>query len=89
MANQMKGAERRQEAALAQRDFGYNEHIPFMPNTYAGPDPSSAFSTALASGLMGAAANTMGFAGEIHGTMGAEGIPTAKQYWGGLFGGNK
>jgi len=61
VANQLIGTVRRQDQALAQRDFGYNEHVPFLPSDYQGPDPSSAFQASLVSGLIGGAANTMGY----------------------------
>jgi len=60
-SNQLLGAERRQDQALASRDFGYNASIPFMPGTYGGPDPSNAFNTALMSGVVSGAANYMAY----------------------------
>ena len=60
-SNQLIGAKRRQDQALAGRDFGYNASIPFLPGTYGGPSASSAFSHSLVTGLIGGAANTMGY----------------------------
>lgn len=50
--NVMLGAERQQSQRLAQRNFNYNSHIPFMGGTYTGPDPSSVFQASMASGLI-------------------------------------
>ncbi len=60
--NQLETIERKQGAALASRDFGFNEQIPFMPGTYGGVSPSSAFNMSLASGLVGTAGAVAGAA---------------------------
>ncbi len=60
-SNQLIGAERRQDQALAGRDFGYNASIPFMPGSYGGPSAGDAFSQSLQAGLVGGAANTLGY----------------------------
>ena len=49
--NALRGSERQQEAALNQRDFNYNEHIPFMPGHDGTPSGGEAFSGALLSGI--------------------------------------
>ena len=49
--NAMLGAQRQQDAALAQRNFGYNAHIPFMGGKYTGTDPSTIFTQSLVAGL--------------------------------------
>ena len=51
--NALLGSARQQEAALNQRDFNYNEHIPFMPGVDGTPSGGSAFSNALMSGIAG------------------------------------
>ena len=52
--NRMRGAERRQEATLAKRDYGYQSGIPFMPGQDFTPDPSSIMTSSLAQGAVGA-----------------------------------
>jgi hypothetical protein len=49
--NAMVSTERQQQQRLAQRNFNYNSHIPFMGGTYTGPDPSSVFQSSMMSGL--------------------------------------
>ena len=49
--NQMRGAERRQQQALSQRDFGYQSALLNMPNQYIGPSGGQLMSTALIGGV--------------------------------------
>ena len=52
--NQMKSAERKQMAALAKRDFGYNSHTTLIPGLYIDAptiDPMAAYSSAYSSGM--------------------------------------
>ena len=58
--NKMRSAERKQAAALASRDFGYKNHITFIPGMYLenpimSPDQaySNTYSTGMTSALMG------------------------------------
>ena len=55
--NQMKSAERKQLAALAQRDFGYNAHTVYIPGLYLDTptiDPRDAYNSARSSGMFSA-----------------------------------
>jgi hypothetical protein len=66
VSNQLITAERRQQQALAGRDFGYNEHIPFMPGIFGGPSAEDAYQGALMSGIAGGIANTLGYAAQSY-----------------------
>jgi len=68
--NRQRNAERRQQATLNKRDFGYTESIPFFPNTYYGPSESGAFNAALAQGVLSTAGSIMSF-GAAGGNMNA------------------
>ena len=59
-ANQLETIERKQGHALASRNFGFNEQIPFMPGVSGAVDPSSAFNMSLATGLVGTAGSMAG-----------------------------
>jgi len=50
--NAFLSAERKQQALLARRDFGYNDQIPFMPGQLIQQSDSSIMSTALTTGLI-------------------------------------
>ena len=55
--NQMRSAERKQIAALSQRDFGYNAHTVRIPGLYIDSptiDPSAAASSAYSTGMTSA-----------------------------------
>jgi len=62
--NQLVASERKESQALAGRDFGFNDQIPFTPSHYGGPSPQAAFNMALVSGLVstGASGAKMAFA---------------------------
>jgi len=64
LSNALISSERKQQQQLAQRNFGYNAHIPLMQEEYRGQDPSSAFSTALTTGLTSAAISGFGMAAQ-------------------------
>jgi hypothetical protein len=59
-ANQLETIERKEAHALASRDFGFNEQIPFMPGQFGGVDPGTAFGMSLAAGLAGTGASVAG-----------------------------
>jgi len=80
VSNQLIGSERKQAQALAGRDFGYNEHVPFIPARYGGPDPAAAFEQSLYAGIIGGAANTMGYAVSALGASQAGGDTTNNYY---------
>jgi len=60
----LRSSKRKQEQQLAGRNFGYNAHIPLMQQEYRGADPSSAYSTALMSGLASTAISGFGMAAQ-------------------------
>jgi hypothetical protein len=72
-ANQLVTIERKQGHALASRNFGFNEQIPFMDGVSGAMDPNAAFNMSLATGLVGTAGSMAGayFAGRS--TQGAAG----------------
>jgi len=53
--NALLTAERKQQALLAKRDFGYNDQIKFMPGQLIQQSDSSIMSTALTTGLVSGA----------------------------------
>ena len=58
--NNLRSAERKQLAALAKRDFGYNSHTTYIPGLYIegpGIDPAAAYNSAYESGMTGAMLN--------------------------------
>ena len=50
--NQLRGSERRQEAALAKRDFGYNAAIQYIPGTINTANESGIMANAIGGGLL-------------------------------------
>jgi len=62
-SNQLLAEERKQDQALASRDFGFNDQIAFTPAKYGGPSPQAAFNMTLMQGLASTAASgaTMAF----------------------------
>ncbi len=58
--NAMLSAQRKQGQALAQRNFGYSEHVSFMPGDNLTPDPSSIMQNALIQGAVGGAISGYG-----------------------------
>jgi hypothetical protein len=60
--NKLVASQRKQQQALAGRDFGFNDQIAFTKGHYGGPSSKSAFNTALVSGLVSTAASGAGMA---------------------------
>ena len=63
-ANQMRGAERREEQALGSRDFGFRNNIPYMPGADFTPSPSAVMGNALLQGAVGATFQGLGSYGQ-------------------------
>lgn len=61
-ANKAVTAERKRDQALAGRNYGYNDQIPFTPAKYGGPSPQAAYNMALASGIVQTASRGAGMA---------------------------
>mgnify|MGYP003127097955 CR=1 FL=1 len=62
--NQVVSAERRQEAALGKRDFGFRSGIPYMPGADFTPSPASVMGNALLQGAVGATFAGLGAYGQ-------------------------
>ena len=63
--NKLVASQRKHDQALAGRDFGFNDQIPFTKGQYGGPSPQDAFNMSLVSGLASTAQSgaSMAFGG--------------------------
>ena len=65
--NQMRSAERKQMAALAKRDFGYNSHTTYIPGLYIDSptaSPVDAYNNAMSTGMTSAVLSGIGGAAQ-------------------------